>query len=232
MCCWLLLMTFLSLISIIPTASNAKKRFRYSITTVNVRTKPNTNSKIVGQLHWNEKVRIIREVNREWYLIQYRKKKRYVCAEYLTKRKYHYKSFTPPSNSKFKSYEDADCITNSRSLAEGRLKVKYHLDDHTGVWMVGDRYCIAIGSFYTTKIGAKVDLVLLHGDRTHTLKCITADSKADKDTVDQHRIHRDGSVVEFVVKTSSLPGMARRMGDVSYAGNKFKGKVEQIRVYG
>lgn len=97
--------------------------------------------------------------------------------------------------------------------------------------MVDNRYCIAIGSFYTTKIGVKVDLVLLHSGKRHTLKCITADSKADKDTVDQHRIHSDGSVVEFVVKTSTLPGMARRMGDVSYAGNKFKGKVEQIRVY-
>ena len=212
--------------------SNAKKIYRYSKTIVNIRVKPNTNSKIVGQLHWNEKVRIIRKINGEWYLIRYRKKKRYVCAEYLTKKENRYKSFASLSNSKFKSYEDADCITDSRSLAEGRLKVKYHLDASSGVWMVGDRYCIAIGSYYTTKIGVRVDLVLLHGGKRHTLKCITADSKADKDTIDQHRVHRDGSVVEFVVKTSSLPGVARRMGDVSYAGNKFKGRVEQIRVYG
>ena len=193
--------------------------------------KPDTNSKIVGQLHWNEKVRVIRKINREWYLIRYQKRKRYVYAEYLTRKKNHYKSFSPPSSSEFKSYEDADCITDSRSLAEGRLKVKYHLDVRSGVWMVENRYCIAIGSYYTTEIGVKVDLVLLHSGKRYTLKCITADSKADKDTVDQHRIHRDGSVVEFVVKTSSLPRMARRMGDVSYAGNKFRGKVEQIRVY-
>ena len=98
--------------------------------------------------------------------------------------------------------------------------------------MVGDRYCIAIGSYYTKTIGKKIDIVLKHKGKTHVLKCITADSKADKDTVSKHRIHKDGSVVEFVVNTSSLPQKAKVMGDISYAGKKFKGKITKIRVYG
>ena len=67
--------------------------------------------------------------------------------------------------------------------------------------------------------------------RKHTLKCITADSKADKDTIYNHRIHKDGSVAEFVVDTSSLPQKARLMGDISYAGKQFKGKIIKIKVY-
>ena len=97
--------------------------------------------------------------------------------------------------------------------------------------MVENRYCIAVGSYYTKNIGVKIDLVLSHNGRKRILKCITADSKADKDTVNQHRVHNDGSVVEFIVSTSNLPPVARQMGDVSYAGKQFKGKILQIRVY-
>ena len=98
--------------------------------------------------------------------------------------------------------------------------------------MVGNRYCIAVGSYYTNKVGVKIDLVLSsRNGRKHTLKCITADSKADKDTIKNHRVHKDGSVAEFIVKTSALPRKALLMGDVSYAGKQFKGKIVKIKVY-
>ena len=204
----------------------------YAKTTVNIRTRPNTDSKIVGQVNWNDKVRVIRKVNKEWYKIKYKKKYRYVHSDYFRKYKAKYKEYSSPSSNTFKSFEDADCISNNTSLGQGRLKKKYHLDNNTGVWIVGDRYCIAVGSYYTKTIGKKIDIVLKHNNKTHVLKCITADSKADKDTVSKHRIHKDGSVVEFVVNTSSLPQKAKVMGDISYAGKKFKGKISKIRVYG
>ena len=97
--------------------------------------------------------------------------------------------------------------------------------------MVEDRYCIAVGSYYTKKIGVKIDLVLSHNGKKHTLKCITADSKDDSDTVNNHRIHKDGSIAEFVVRTRVLPRKATNMGDISYAGKQFKGRIIQIRVY-
>ena len=98
--------------------------------------------------------------------------------------------------------------------------------------MVGDRYCIAVGSYYTKKIGVKIDLVLSHNGRKHTLTCITADSKDDSDTVNNHRVHKDGSIVEFVVKTSVLNKKARyTWGDISYTGKQFRGKIVEIRVY-
>lgn len=73
--------------------------------------------------------------------------------------------------------------------------------------------------------------MLSHNGRKHTLKCITADCKADKDTIKNHRIHKDGSVVEFVVRTGCLPKKVKRMGDVSYVGNRFRGKIKKINVY-
>ena len=215
-----------------PMLSSAKSNYKYAKTTVNIRTKPNTKSKIVGKLYWNDKVQVIKKVNKKWYLVKYKKKNRYLCAKYLKKKRSKYRTYQSPSSNTFKSYEDADCITDSTKLAQGRLKKKYHLDYSSGVWMVGDRYCIAVGSYYTKKIGVKINLVLSHNGRKHTLKCITADSKSDKDTINNHRVHKDGSVVEFVVKTSSLPRKARyTYGDVSYAGKQFRGKIIEIRVY-
>ena len=214
-----------------PTLSSAKSNYKYAKTTVNIRAKPNTNGKIVGQLYWNDKVQIVKKVNKKWYLVRYKKKHRYVCAKYLKKKRSKYRTYQSPSSNTFKSYEDVDCITDSTKLAQGRLKKKYHLDK-SGVYMVGDRYCIAVGSYYTKKIGVKIDLVLssLNG-RKHTLKCITADSKADKDTIYNHRIHKDGSVAEFVVNTNSLSKKTRLMGDVSYAGKQFKGSIVKIKIY-
>ena len=227
----LLIIIFSLLMSTTPRLNAKTNNYKYAKTTVNIRAKPNTRSKIVGQLYWNDKVQIVRKINKRWYLVKYKKKNRYVCAKYLKKKRSKYRAYQSPSSNTFKSYEDVDCITDSTKLAQGRLKKKYHLDK-SGVYMVGDRYCIAVGSYYTKKIGVKIDLVLssLNG-RKHTLKCITADSKADKDTIYNHRIHKDGSVAEFVVNTNSLSKKTRLMGDVSYAGKQFKGSIVKIKIY-
>ena len=206
--------------------------YMYAKTTVNIRAKPSIKSKGVGKVYWNEKIQTIKKANKNWYKIKYKKKNRYICAKYLKKKPYKCKTYSSPSSNSFKSYEDADCITDCTKLHHGRFKKKYRLDYQSGVWMVGNRYCIAVGTYYTNKVGVKIDLVLSsRNGRKHTLKCITADSKADKDTIKNHRIHKDGSVAEFVVKTSSLPKKARLMGDVSYAGKQFKGKIVKIKVY-
>ncbi len=70
-------------------------------------------------------------------------------------------------------------------------------DPLTGIRMSQGRYCIAVGSFYTTKIGQKIDLVLTNGE---VIKCILGDCKADVHTDPTNRFHAvDGSVAEFVV---------------------------------
>lgn len=214
-----------------PMLSSAEGNYGYAKTTINIRAKPNVKSKIVGRIYWNDKVKILKKISKKWHMISYKKQKRYICSKYLRKNRKKYITYSSPSTKTFKSYEDANCITDSLSLAQGKLKEKYHLDYRSGIWMVGDRYCIAVGSYYTKQIGVKIDLVLSHNGRKHILKCITADSKADKDTIRNHRIHKDGSVVEFIVDTIVLPPKVKNRGDVSFSGNKFKGKIKQIRVY-
>lgn len=225
-----------NLISVEPQKPIKKKKIitRYvKVDTLNVRVRPTTKSKIVAKLHFNNKIRVVTS-NGKWLQIVYKGKKRYIRKKYTSKKKNKrkkYIEYDSPSSNSFKSYESGSCITNNTRIPQGKLKRSWHLDYKSGVYMVGNRYCVAVGSYYTTKIGTKIDLVLTKNGKKHVLKCILADCKADKDTVSNHRIHNDGSITEFVVNTSYLPRQAKRMGDVSYASSKFAGKISKIRVY-
>lgn len=209
---------------------NAKLKTMYTKTTVNIRDKPNIKSKIVGRVYWNEKVKVIQKQNRNWYAICYKGRKRFISAEYLKRQKTGYRTYNVNGGTTFKSYEDASYITDNTSILQGKLKQKYHMDYNSGVYMIDNRYCVAVGSYFTKIVGTKMDLVLLYKNNTHILKCIAADSKSDQDTNMNHSVHKDGSVVEFVVNNKYISDKTRMMGDVSYSGNIFRGKIKEIRV--
>ncbi|MDE6853086.1 MAG: hypothetical protein K2J67_11500, partial [Lachnospiraceae bacterium] len=127
-----------------------------------------------------------------------------------------------PKNS-FKSYESYHLLRYS----QGRLQRKAYTDEN-GLRKVGNRYCIAMGSYYTTRIGCKIDLLMSDGD---VVKCILADQKSDRHTDSRHQIHRsDGSLVEFVVDKYKLASKVKRHGDISQI-SQFKQSVRKVRVY-
>ena len=132
-----------------------------------------------------------------------------------------------PQNNSFKSYMDADTIT-SRNTDQYKLKAKYIIDEQTGIWTVDERYCIAVGSYYTQSIGTYIDVVMENGS---TLHCILGECKRNRDTDYTNRQNPNGSVVEFIVNTSSIPSMVRKMGNCSYACEEMKGEIKSIIVY-
>lgn len=134
---------------------------------------------------------------------------------------------TPPNDFK-KSYMDADCITSRGSKAYN-LKSKYLLDYSTGIWTVNGRYCAAVGSYYTRDIGRYFTIVLTNG---RMIPCILADCKQDGHTDPTHRQNPNGSVVEFIVNTSSLPLTARKMGDCSYCTSYWDCDIDYILLEG
>lgn len=72
-----------------------------------------------------------------------------------------------------------------------------HSDPTTGLRMVGDRYCIAIGQGYGMCAGDKVDVVLSDGSY---IPCILGDMKAVLDTDEFMQYHlSDHDVVEMIV---------------------------------
>ena len=132
----------------------------------------------------------------------------------------------PPNNS-FKSYMDADTIT-SRNTDQYKLKAKYIIDEQTGIWTVDERYCIAVGSYYTQSVGTYIDIVMENGS---TLHCILGECKRNRDTDHTNRQNNNGSVVEFIVNTSSMPSIVRKMGNCSYACEEMKGEIKSIIIY-
>lgn len=95
-----------------------------------------------------------------------------------------------------------------RTVSSDQYKLLYsdlcYTDPASGLRMVGDRYCIAVGTHYAYKIGTKINVVMANGA---TVKCILGDVKADEHTDPTHRYQKwDGSVVEVIVDGTVFKG--------------------------
>lgn len=124
----------------------------------------------------------------------------------------YYIDMDVPGSKPFKSYMDARLITSTNS-AQYKLKSEYELDD-SGIYMIDGRYACAIGSYYTTEIGTKFDVVMKSGE---VIPCILADCKADEhtDNLGQYTISND-SIVEFIVHSPTLiPNISNRYVDIA-----------------
>lgn len=132
-----------------------------------------------------------------------------------------------PKTSGVKSYMPYKAITSTGS-PQYKLQQQAYTGTH-GIRQVDGRYCVALGSFYTSKIGQKFDLVLENGT---VIPCILADQKADKDTDRNNQItSHNGCMSEFVVDSQALDRNAKRMGDISYCEQTWKSPVKQIILY-
>ena len=131
-----------------------------------------------------------------------------------------------PDKNGFFSYMDADCIT-SVGTDQHEMKSKYRLDS-SGIWTYDGRWCIAVGSYYTTKVGQYIDIVLKNGT---TITGILADCKADKDTDPTRRQNANGSIVEFVVNESNLSSEVKKHGSCAYAYPQWQSEVDHIDIY-
>lgn len=128
----------------------------------------------------------------------------------------------------FKSYEDYRDITSPTS-PHYRLQRDYAYTNSDGIRMVEGRYCIALGSYFTTTIGQYIDIVLANGT---IIPCILGDQKADAHTDKLHIAHStDSSVVEFIVDKKVLPYKPKTMGSISYSYEEWQSPVVQVVVY-
>ena len=164
--------------------------------------------------------------NDEWCFIKYGDTVAYVHRDLISDHEITSNTYYAPYN-RIKSYMPYTAIT-SRSSAQWKLQQVAYTGRH-GIRQVNDRYCIAVGSAYTSKIGQYIDLVLENGSVIH---CILADQKADKDTNAENTVtEHDGSLVEFIVDSGNIDRSVRRMGDISYAQDNWNSMITQVIVY-
>ena len=127
---------------------------------------------------------------------------------------------------RIKSYMSYKNIT-SRSSDQYKLQQMAYTGTY-GIRQVNGRFCVAVGSAYTTQIGQYIDLVLEDGT---IIPCILCDCKADEHTDSRNILTSDGSLAEFVVDVPSLSKTVRYTGDISTACDDWESMITRIIIY-
>lgn len=216
----------------IPTSTQTIKQKKKKYKTayikandLNLRKKPNVKSKSIKRLFYGKKIKFI-IINKKWSKIKVDNKVGYVQMKYITTKKIKSKIHTSIPHYKLCSFMDYRCITNTSSR-QYKLQKKAYTGSY-GIRQVDGRYCIAVGSYYTEKIGTYIDLILKNGT---VIPCILADCKANKDTDGKNQKTADGSLVEFVVDTPKLSKKVRIRGDVAYSTKAWNSKIVKIKIH-
>ena len=163
-------------------------------------------------------------VNKKWFLINKNGRVSYILKSNLTTKKPYVDKDTPKNS--FKSYMSYKAISNKNSK-QYKLQQKAITGTY-GIRMVDNRYCVALGSYYTHQIGQKVDLIMDDGT---IIPCIVGDGKADIHTDSKNQKTQNGCISEFIVDISVLNKDAKRSGNISSCSKKFNQSIKKIRIW-
>ena len=219
--------TLLTPEELVATSNLPKPEYKkgWTKTEVEVKKKPDKNSKTIFTLIFNKKVKY-KIHNKNWVKIKSKKQTGYVLKEYIKRKENKNTVYNVPSNHGYKCGEYYTAITCTSS-PQYKLQHEYAYTGNYGIRMVNGRYCVAIGSYFNCHIGQYFTLVLENGTK---IECIKGDEKADCDTDYRNIFSGNGCMSEFLI-TRDLVKKARLMGDVSYCTNKWRSPVVKVIVY-
>ena len=202
-----------------------------SASKLNIRKKPSTDSKIVGSLSFNKKVKYY-EYDDEWACIKRGERNVYVALKYISDEKATYKTFDMPMTSGKKSWMPHTKASGKSIFSKSSKQFELQQLCYTGTYgirMYDGRFCVALGSHFTTEIGQYFDLVLENGT---VIPCVLGDAKSDYDTDSANIVTVDsGCATEFVVDRTKLNSDAKRDGDMSSCSENWNSRVVKILVY-
>lgn len=199
-----------------------KIHIRYTTTSLNIRKEPNTDSKVIGCLRYNQKVKV-KKYDKNWV----RYKNGYICKKYLSKGSRKSIAYSIPEYSGYKSFMDYRKITDESS-PQWKLQQDAYTGDY-GIRMIDNRFCIAVGFAFNPKIGQYIDLKLENGV---IIPCIISDEKAIYDTDENNIFTSDnGCCTEFVIDIDELNSKVNISGDISSCCKKWDSPVKYIKIY-
>lgn len=199
----------------------------WTTTNVNVRKEPNTDSEVLDVLTFNKKL-IFTNFNEDWVKIEFGDGEAFVSKKYVSLEKCPSKKYSVPSYSGYKSWMDYGTITMNGS-EQRILQEEYAYTGKYGIRQINGRYCVAIGSYFTTEVGRYFDLILENGE---VIPCILADRKDDGDTDSDNIFTKDnGCATEFVVDEDALKRSGRKEGDISACCEEWNSPVKEIKIY-
>lgn len=126
----------------------------------------------------------------------------------------------------FKSYMGYKSIT-SKSSDQWKLQQLCTTDSQGFRKYENDFYVVAMGHYYSHKVGAKFAITF---DTGNQIKVIVGDVKMRQHTNDTFQyVESNGNVIEFIVNTKKISKLIKDTGDVSNSGNGLmKGKILKI----
>ena len=125
-----------------------------------------------------------------------------------------------------KCYEDYRCITDKTS-SQYELQM-IACTDKDGFRKIGDRYLVAIGTYFEAECGTTFDIILENGEK---IPAIVGDIKADIHT-DVWNVYSGGiCATEFIIDSDVMSGELLAMGDISCYREEWQSKVMALYVY-
>lgn len=112
---------------------------------------------------------------------------------------------------------DGKCITDKSSAAYWQIQ-RMHVKG--GLYKEGDYIGVAMSSFYG-EVGDKLRVTLSTGEVVYV---VITDTKKEEELSDNHT-HPDGSLIEFVVDTETLPEQVLSEGSLNCI---YTGSIEKI----
>lgn len=193
---------------------------------VNIRADHSAESEILGKLNFNDSIEYY-YVENNWCRIIFNDDTAYVCSDYIDNKEMKYTDYSMPKTSGFKSFMSYRAITDTKSYQYKLQSVSY--TGKYGIRQVNNRYCVAVGTAFSSEIGVYFDLILENGE---VIPCILGDVKSNRHTNAQNIITlSNGCASEFIVDTNCLNKNVKISGDISSSCKAWKSRIVTIRVY-
>lgn len=129
----------------------------------------------------------------------------------------------PENQTGFKSFEPYHIMPTSSPNYNMITSLGYV--DENGLWKIGEYYCVAMGSYYSNRLGNVFEVEL---DSGKVFKVIIVDHKSDLHTDYTHRYTLvNNCVTEFVVDYNALNPIIKQMGSIG-ALDEFSGVYVKI----
>lgn len=190
----------------------------------NFRAESNKESEIIKILFYGEEV-LYYPISDEWSVVKHKENIGYVHSSLISNVPIPFDKYAAPVNT-LKSFMSYKAITSVTSEQYKLQQIAY--TGNYGIRQVNGRYCIAVGSAYTTEIGTYIDVILENGI---IIPCILADCKDDKDTDISNRITHDGSLVEFITEVPNLSKTVKYTGDISVVCEDWESMIVGLKIY-
>lgn len=207
----------------------------FTTANVNIRREPNIDSEIIEVVPFNTSISVL-DYNDEWVVALWNEDTEnngcrnisYINKEYISGSGCPFNDYYLYGSNGFKSFMPYTAITNTASN-QYKLQQNFAYTGTYGIRQVNGRYCVAIGTAFSTFVGSYFDLIL---ENETVIPCIVSDLKSPKDTFqDNITTLENGCVSEFVVDIEVLNKTVKSRGDISSCCKEWNSPVKTIRIY-